>query len=253
MNTVVSLLLLIVCSSFRNSSDYSLALTLLEHIKKIESLNKEKLLEESGVSNHSLTRFCQMLGYKSFSSLKLAISQTCTIRKQQMIVHYNNTCKEDLLNKIEVLSNLEFNREVFIDTVNKINQIINQFENIVIIGSVYPETLCLHYMEDMIMLNKLAYSIPLGMEVSEQNSAIMMVSLTGRLYVERFDDVQRINHLNIPIIGIGNKNTLPDTVHVQQFLSLPFNGDTEIENSAIPLIMQYIKYDYINTYHGGII
>ena len=162
MNTVVSLLLLIVCSSFRDSSDYSLALTLLKNIKKIGTLNKEKLLEESGVSNHSLMRFCQMLGYRNFSSLKLAITQTSSIRRQQMQAHYDNTSKEEILDKINSLASLDFNKEEFESKVDNINQIINQSHNIVVIGSTYPEMLCLHYMEDMIMLDKLVYSIPKG-------------------------------------------------------------------------------------------
>ncbi len=253
MNTVVSLLLLIVCSSFRDSSDFSLALTLLKYIKKIETLSREKLLKESGVSNHSLMRFCQMLGYKSFSSLKLSISQTCAIRKQQMRTHIDNTNKDEVLNEISCLANTEFNKGKFIEEVNEINRIISQSENIVIMGAVYPEVLCLHYMEDMIMLDKIVYSIPQGGVIPDRNSVVMMISLTGRLYIERFKDVQKINQANIPIIGIGNVNTLPKSVHIKEFLELPFSGDTEIENSVIPLVMQYIKYDYIKNFHKGVI
>ena len=253
MNTVVSLLLLIVCSSFRDSSDYSLALTLLKNVKKIGTLNKEKLLEESGVSNHSLMRFCQMLGYRNFSSLKLAITQTSSIRRQQMQVHYDNTSKKEILDKINSLACLDFNKEEFESKVDNINQIINQSNNIVVIGSTYPEMLCLHYMEDMIMLDKLVYSIPQGGGEPDLNSVVIMISLTGRLYAERFNDIKRINDLNVPIIGISNVNALPKSIHVKEYLELPFSGDTEIENSIIPLVMQYIKYDYIEKYHKGVI
>lgn len=80
-----------------------------------------------------------------------------------------------------------------------------------------------------------------------------MISLTGRLYAERFNDIKRINDLNVPIIGISNVNTLPKSIHVKEYLELPFSGDNEIENSIIPLVMQYMKYDYIEKYHKGVI
>ena len=170
-----------------------------------------------------------------------------------MRVHYDNTSKEEILDKINSLACLHFNEEEFVAKVDNINQIINQSNNIVVIGSTYPEMLCLHYMEDMIMLDKMVYSIPQGGGEPDLNSVVIMISLTGRLYAERYNDIKRINDLNVPIIGISNVNTLPKSIHVKEYLELPFSGDNEIENSVIPLVMQYIKYDYIEKYHKGVI
>ncbi len=244
MNTVVSLLLLIVCSSFRDSSDFSVALTLLKNLNRLDKINKNTFLEEAGVSNHSLIRFCDMLGYNNFSSLKLAIVQTCNIRKQQMREHHDNKDNQRLLQQISFLANSDFDENEIRNTVRNINEIIYESKKIIIIGAVYPEILCMHYMEDMLMMEKLVYSIPLNMDIYDNDTVVMLISLTGRVYIEHYDQIKSLPDSGTSIIGIGNQDTVPQGIQLKEFLGLPFSGDIESGNGVIPLIMQFLKYDY---------
>lgn len=53
MNTVVSLLLLIVCSSFKNTSDYAIAYYLLSNISHICDVSRSNVCENAkGVRKH---------------------------------------------------------------------------------------------------------------------------------------------------------------------------------------------------------
>ena len=53
---------------------------------------------------------------------------------------------------------------------------------------------------------------------------------------------------NVSIVGIGNPSSVPEQIHLTKYLELPFKGDTEIENACIPLVLQYMKYRYYQTY-----
>ena len=81
MNTVVSLLLLIVCSSFKNTSDYAISYYLLSNISHICDVSRTDVCENAGVSNRILSMFCSTLGYKNYSDLKLGLIKTIDIRK----------------------------------------------------------------------------------------------------------------------------------------------------------------------------
>ncbi len=254
MNTIVSLLLLIVCSSFRDSSDFSIAMTLLKNLNSLDKINKNTFLEEAGVSNHSLMRFCDMLGYKNFTNLKLAITQTSNIRKQQMREHHDNKDNQSLLNHISFLCNSTFDEKAFMNSIKNINELIFESKKVMIVGAVYPEILCLHYMEDMLMMDKLIYSVPLKMDIHDEDTVVILISLTGRVYIEHYDEIKSLIKSGISIIGIGNQNTVPQGIQLKEFLSLPFVGDVEVENGAIPLIMQYLKYDYLCRFiKGGVL
>lgn len=251
MNTVVSLLLLIVCSSFRDSSDFSIALTLLKNLNSLDKINKNTFLEEAGVSNHSLMRFCDMLGFNNFSSLKLALVQTCNIRKQQMREHHDNKDNQFLLQQVASFCNSQYDEKIFVNTIKNINEIIFEANKVMIVGAVYPEILCMHYMEDMLMMNKLIYSVPLKMNIQEMDTVVILISLTGRVYIEHYDEIKQLIDSGSSIIGIGNQNTVPQGIQLKEFLSLPFLGDIESENSVIPLIMQYMKFDYFCRFAKG--
>ncbi len=251
MNTVVSLLLLIVCSSFRDSSDFSIALTLLKNLNRLDEITKNTFLEEAGISNHSLMRFCDMLGHKNFSSLKLALVQTCNIRKHQMREHHDNNDNQSLLKQLSSLCNSQYDEKTFVNTVKNINEIIYESNKVLIVGAVYPEILCMHYMEDMLMMDKLIYSVPLKMNIQEKDTVVILISLTGRVYIEHYDEIKQLIDSGVSIIGIGNQNTVPQGIQLKEFLSLPFVGDVESENGAIPLIMQYLKYDYLRRFAKG--
>ncbi len=251
MNTVVSLLLLIVCSSFRDSSDFSIAITLLKNMNRLDKINKNNFLEEAGVSNHSLIRFCNMLGYNNFNSLKLSLTQKCNIRKQQMREHHDNKDNELLLKQISFMANNTFDENKINHAVRNSNEMIHESNKVLIVGAVYPEILCLHYMEDMLMMDKLVYSVPLRMDVYEKDTVVLLISLTGRVYIEHYDEIKQLIDSGISVIGIGNCDTVPQGIQLKEFIGLPFKGDNESENGVIPLLMQYLKYDYFERFAKG--
>lgn len=250
MNTVVSLLLLIVCSTFKNTSDYVIANFLLENLNHICDITRADVCEETGISNRTLNAFCSALGYKNYSGLKLALIKTIDIRKLQMKVHINNMNADSLLESIDALSNISFDSKKFIKTVDSINNSIHDSKNVIIVGAVYPEMLCMHYMEDMLMMGKYIFSSPVNTSIStrENDNLVLMISYTGRVYIEHYEEITKLKENNVSIIGIGNPFTIPEQVHLNKFLELPFKGDTETENACIPLVLQYMKLRYFEKF-----
>lgn len=250
MNTVVSLLLLIVCSSFKNTSDYAIAYYLLSNISPICDVSRSDVCENAGVSNRVLSMFCSTLGYKNYSDLKLALIKTIDIRKLQMKVHFNNADPDKIINAIHTLSNVDMDDARFTQTIDQINTYIYDCKKVIIVGTVYPEMLSLHYMEDMLMMSKFIHSSPVNTSIGEveNDTLVLMISFTGRVYIEHYDEIMKFKENNVSIVGIGNPNSLPEQIHLTKYLELPFKGNVEIENACIPLVLQYMKYRYYQTY-----
>lgn len=250
MNTVVSLLLLIVCSAFKNTTEYTIAYYLLENIGHICDITRVDLCNEVGVSNKSLSNFCKMLGHKKFSDLKLSIIKTVDIRKLQMKVHLNNMDEESLFQNMCSLADKEMDVVGFRHTVDSINAMIHDSKKVVVIGAVYPEMLSLHYMEDMLMFGKFIFSVPVSGTLCnvEKDALVLMISFTGRVYIEHYEEIVAFKKNNIPIIGIGNADAVPKQLHLSKYLTFPFTGDNERENAFVPLVLQYMKYRYYIKY-----
>lgn len=250
MNTVVSVLLLIVCSSFKNTSEYVIANYLLENLYHICDISRANVCEDTGISNRTLIAFCVTLGFKNYSDLKLTIIKTIDVRKLQMKVHINNMNVKSLLVAMNALSTVDFDEVKFEKTVESINTYIHDSNKVIIVGAVYPEMLCLHYMEDMLMLGKYISSSPVNTSLRpvENDTLVLMISFTGRVYIEHYDEIIKFKENNISVIGIGNPHSVPDQIHLNKFLELPFEADTETENACIPLVLQYMKLRYFEMY-----
>ncbi len=250
MNTVVSLLLLIVCSTLKNTSEYVIANFLLENLYHICDISRADVCEKTGISNRTLTAFCVELGFKKYSDLKLALIKTIDIRKLQMKVHINNMNAKLLLDAIRALANDDFDEQQFEKTVSSINTSIHDSNRVIIVGAVYPEMLSLHYMEDMLMMGKYISSSPVNTSIQTVggDTLVLMISFTGRVYIEHYDEIMKLKDNNVTIVGVGNPHSVPYQIHLNRFLELPFKGDTEIENACIPLVLQYMKLRYFETY-----
>ena len=62
MNTVVSVLLLIVSGSFYASSDRAIALYILEHLNDVNDLTAAGICDHVYVSPQAVKKFCRQLG-----------------------------------------------------------------------------------------------------------------------------------------------------------------------------------------------
>lgn len=252
MNTVVSVLLLIVSGSFYAFSDRAIALYILEHLNDVNDLTAAGICDHVYVSSQAVKKFCRQLGYRNFQEFRRFLSYTKEIRKGQMIAHFMNMSEESILTQIRsYVPDLDV--EAFRQQVETINRVIYEAERIIILGSVYPQMLSLHYAEDMLMFNKTVWSEPISQEIQtapQEGTVILVISLTGRIYQfypEFFMKCQKSRH---PLITIGNAGMVPDFVHPAGSIFLPVGKDDETENSMIPVIFQYMKYRYGMVYGG---
>lgn len=124
---------------------------------------------------------------------------------------------------------------------------VSRANKVLIIGAVYPEMLTLHYMEDMIITGKTVYARSLygDIENVSDDTLILFISFTGRMYTAYYSIIKEMKDNNIVIFGIGNKDSLTEGVKLDGFIELPFNVDVEEENAVLPLVLQYAKLRYI--------
>lgn len=247
MNTVISMLLQIVCTFFVDSIEYSIAYTILCNINHIQEYSAEKIAEMANVSTRSLSNFSKKLGYRNYAMLKSGILSTIEVRKMQIANHVQFSDDNSLINIINSLGITEFDKEAFIKSVDKYNEYVSKANKVLIVGAVYPELLSLHYMEDMIIAGKTVYakSLYTDLENIPEDTLVLFISFTGRMYKAQYHRIKEMKDNNIVIFGIGNKDSLTDGIKLNGFIELPFNVDAEEENAVLPLVLQYAKLRYI--------
>lgn len=252
MNTVVSLLLLMVNSAYVHTTEKAIASCLLEHMNEISTLTVTSLCSLAHVSPQGLTRFCKDLGYRNFAEFRKFMTYTNEIRLGQMRVHFSETDEQAILERIcSFMPDLD--TEVFESSCRKANELIHTHKRIIILGGVYPQMLAMHYEEDMLMMGKTVFSIPVSQDITfvpQDNDVLFVISLTGRIYKFYPEYFLKQAENRTEMITLGNIDTVPPFTKDTCRIELPWLRDDETENAVLPLVLQYLKYTYGKTYGG---
>ena len=254
MNTVLSLLLMIVNTSLEKNTNYRIALEIIKLSMFSNELTINEIAELSNTSIFSVNKFLKVLGFKNFNEFKFALITTIETRQKQLLFHLENTTEESILANIKNLSVSIFDQNKFIKAVEKLNSFVHQSDKITILGACFPEALTLHYQEDMLMMGKFLYSrpliYPLAFPKLDESELILIITLTGRIYEFYkilFDQLCN-DHNNIVLIS-GYEN-YPKYSSIQEIINIPVNDDNEVGNAWILEILRFIKYKYYKKYGG---
>lgn len=258
MNTVVSLLLMMVNSDLSASSQRSIALAVLELIARGESLSKARVAHEAGVTDRAVGKFCTLLGYHNFSELRANIIATLDARRIQMEHHLGKTDLELLERSLTLHADRPFDIALFRQQVDRLNLLIAQAHHVVVLGAVFPQMLSLHYQEDMLMMGKLVYGVPVSRRLSadvvrgeaSSDGLTLIISLTGRMFSYYPDEILALMAHGQRMALIG---TLPTgfTLPLKAHLAMPFADDDESGNTVLLEMLQYLKCRYHEVHGDG--
>lgn len=84
MNTVLSLIVMVCQNTLKDDVMYTIAQYILEHVYDIREMNIKSLSENAYVSTTSIIKFCQMLGFNSYSEFKNQFLATLQMRGMQL-------------------------------------------------------------------------------------------------------------------------------------------------------------------------
>ena len=252
MNTVVSMLLAIINSSFGHDIYYDIAMKILEYCENPHQLSLLQLSKECYTTTATINKFCKALGFSNFSEFKFNYVNGYQTRREQMRFRLSKMNDEEMIEHISFIAEDEFDVEKFKNSIDNVTEYIHQSQKILILGAVFPTALTIHFQEDMIMMGKLIYgcshSKMIQLENLSQDTLVFMVSLTGRLYEFMKNDFHRLCSKQDHIVLLSGYRNYPHYDSICEIVHIPIREDNEIGNVLILEIFRYIKYVYFKKY-----
>lgn len=246
------MLLIILLSSFEDDIDREIALQLIWSVCRNESVSLSKLAERSQCSPATIHKFARRLGFEDYRRMKSQLVLTEKVRKDQLNHHIVLTKPNQIPERIRALSNQKFDDQELLDEVEKVNDLISKCSRVVILAAGYPQALSLHYMEDMIMMGKMIYALPVGYQMIlpplDQNTLVIVISVTGRLTDYFHSQILELQESSDHIVFLSSRECTPGNKDNAQWLRIPVTGDDEDANAVLVEILRCMKYDYYQRY-----
>ena len=252
MNTLISILLAILNDITTDNTVREISKQILVNYHQFDNVKISQLAESSFCNASTVTRFCKSLGFSSFSELKNFMIVSHETRIEQLRHHMELMDENSILDIIRCVCGDSFNIKEFKKECRKINSILYKSPRAVMIGAGFPIALTLHYIEDMIEMNKCIYNAPIDRALkappSDPETTVMLVSFTGRLVNYCLQEYSEIVASFPKTILITGNREIKKSSEKEMIMYLPFEDDDEKNNTAFLEIMRYLKYDYYRTY-----
>jgi DNA-binding MurR/RpiR family transcriptional regulator len=245
------MLLMIIYGSFADDVEKDIAINLLQSSDKIDSLLLSTLAESCQCSTAVITRFIKKLGFDSFKRLKTQMNLTKKVRLNQLKTHVELSTSEEIWLHLQSLCR-NFDDGLLKEQVCKVNSMIHESSSVLIIGAAYPQALCLHYAEDMLIMGKPIYTIPAGYQFKlprrDENCMVMVISFTGRLLEYFHSEIQKLYDSKEQLCVITSADLSEVENERIAVITLPFRQDNENANSWFIEMLRYMKTEYYHTY-----
>lgn len=245
------MLLMIIYGSFADDVEKDIAINLLQASDQIDSLLLSTLAERCQCSPAAITRFIKKLGFDSFKRLKTQMNLTKKVRLNQLKTHIGLSTSEEIWMHLKNYT-VEFDEERLKKQVRNVNSMIHDSSRVLVIGAAYPQALCLHYAEDMLVMGKPIYTVSAGYQFKlpyrDENCMVMIISFTGRLFEYFHSEIQKLydSQDRLCIITSADLSEVEDGRI--KTITLPFHQDNEDANSWFIELLRYMKTEYYHTY-----
>ena len=252
MNTLISLLLMMISGTVSSSTYHEIAVQVLRNIGHIENMTLSSLAKESMTSPATVNKFCHEFDYRNFSEFKIALNNTSEVRTAQMMHRIQTTDSKKIEKIMTELGGVDYSWTILQKQSLLALKQIHEADRIIVTGAVFPVMLSLNFIEDMNMLGKYVYpkriSRDLMFSPSHEKTLYIVISLTGRIYQYFGDSFINCNDKDASFLCIGNKDHIPTDMAEDNYIYLPSCGDDEKGNNMILLTLQYLKYLYYQEY-----
>lgn len=254
MNTILSLLLSLIASSFSFDEKMTIAKEIIRAVTDgtFFDMTSKELSDKCYITTNRLRSFCQYLGFHKYNDLRNALLQRVDVRREQFLHHVSETEEKKILETIAFVSGKDFDKNAFLSSIQELNDLIKQSPQVIITGAVFPESLSLHYQEDMVIMGKTVYSLPIAHDFVvpgvDEDTLFINISLTGRImeyFYPSFMDF--LSQYNQQAVITGNEK-MADEYDFSSRILLPVEGDEEEGNTILLLTLQLMKLDYYKRY-----
>lgn len=251
MNSMISLLLLTVFDSTRDSSQQYLAYFLLDHFASLPFMSAAQIQEEAHVSASVLRRFYEQLGFFSFKEFRSHFTTTRNVRLSQYVARFENMSVEQMLKTIRFLCPEPVIDADLLMECQRTADMLYEAERIVFSGALFPLALSLDLAEDLVIAGKKIRYWHLDqshtmMKLSEDD-LLLMITITGRFVPLTIKDFASVTESGDILFLSQKEPILPDGVSTS-LLRLPAMPDSNQANLMLLEIFNLIKYLYYQKY-----
>ena len=123
MNTILSMLLSLITSSFSFDEKMTIAIEIIKAVTNgtFSDMTAKELSERCYITTNRLRSFCQYLGFHKYNDLRNALFQRIDVRREQMLHHVEETDENRLLDCISFVAGKEFDKDGFLKSIRDLN------------------------------------------------------------------------------------------------------------------------------------
>lgn len=249
---IISLQQIINNNNRQSDIDYKISEYILKNMQK-ENLTISDISNSCHVSNASVSRFAQSIGYDGFNDLKSDFD-IIKFERDELKLDFKAKSTQDDEHKLThelkkefeqmTLDLIKYNENIDFEMIQKLCKLITKSEDVYIISTLIPEKLSQILQFTLLNSGKMAYSFPSTLQqyqISEKitvNDLALFVSLEGSHVAKR--------EITLPITSSGAKTALitqnPE-MKLNSFFDHIINiGNHNIERSGKYKLLMFIEY-----------
>ena len=169
----------------KNSSDYTIAKVLLEHINEFPDITLEQIASLSYSAPSSVTKFCKKIGYGSFKEMRYDVEGYSTHFIGSELNYNSLHSYIDEFHQMEVNNDQDILSKLNIEMVYELALKIKKAKKICILQASYNHNIVSFLSEILIVHNKIAVSINRSNDQAflkeniQESDLVILTSLTG--------------------------------------------------------------------------
>lgn len=251
MNGILSLIFMLTINSLDKSVTYNIANYIIDHVDDIEKKNIREISKDSYTSTTSIMKFCQLLGFDSYNDFKSMFVYTVRDRMRQLHRKVKEESVDELLNELIHLSNdISLDKLSYIETIDKLVDIIHEKKEIYIYGAVFPINLCVSFAEDMTIMGVPVHFVQVGYttgELPKQKGVHLIVTYTGRFIKQR--ELHYIDIVDNAEVSALISREQEYVGNVDIVLPFPHTKSIDYDDPILLFILDMIKLRYYEKYY----
>ena len=247
MNTVLSIIIMLRLNSLNIDNNYMIADYIIGHLSEMKNKSIKQLSKDTFVSTTAILKFCNLIGFDTYSKFKNALSSTIETRKLQLLEKNKLLNPEEILNYIDSFASKKIDQDVFKNQIDQVVLKIKEYKAIHFYGATFPLALTTSFIEDMALLGIYVNTHQDNYEIRKIENHLgvhIMVTLSGRYVEANRNSYIQITSLDYPSVIIS-KNVI-NMNDINYCIQLPETKSSQYDEVVLLLLVDYILLQFLN-------
>lgn len=267
MGDLIYRLLLFLNDSREETLNYTIALTMIHHIKEIPDMSINKLADLCYTSPAAISRFCRKLGYSSLSEFKKCLSISLNNFENGRLKPKGLKAKKTREEILEI-SHSEITKELNLTKnsldlklIDRVIDLMYRSKHICLFGTLFSQLMCQNLQNSFANIGKLIY-IATDVQAQEklaesltEDSLAILISPTGKFIVYHEKLWKKIKNSNSKIVTIteNKENDYKDDSDYIIYLAPSEYSNQYIpeNNYSLMLLIEYLFIRYADLYSNN--